>query len=73
MFSVTHNMSKRKTVPVHQLLGFSYMGLFSSWTTLFSLRRLLLVFVDFFLRGGGAGRVIFLPGGSGYYFLLAWK
>ena len=24
MFSVTHNMSKRKTVPVHQLLGFSH-------------------------------------------------
>ena len=23
-FSVTHNMSKRKTVPVHQLLGFSH-------------------------------------------------
>ena len=24
MFSVTHNMSKRKRVPVHQLLGFSH-------------------------------------------------
>ena len=24
MFSVTHNMSKRKTVPVYQLLGFSH-------------------------------------------------
>ena len=30
MFSVTHNMSKRKTVPVHQLLGFSH-GLIFFW------------------------------------------
>ena len=29
MFSVTHNMSKRKTVPVHQLLGFSHGLIFS--------------------------------------------
>ena len=28
MFSVTHNMSKRKTVPVHQLLGFSHRLIF---------------------------------------------
>ena len=30
MFSVTHNMSKRKTVPVHQLLGFSHGLIFFS-------------------------------------------
>ena len=31
MFSVTHNMSKRKTVPVHQLLGFSHALMFPVW------------------------------------------
>ena len=31
MFSVTHNMSKGKTVPVHQLLGFSRVFFFFLW------------------------------------------